>query len=118
MKTKELRVTDILLDTGNYRTGKQDDQRKAINALIEEQKGKLVVLPDKSLTFLDPPYFKQGPLRKPLQAEGSHPARWHGEEKVMPELDHLLRQPPANTNRIPWVPKTCVLTTVQRGPKI
>lgn len=44
MKTKELRVTDILLDAGNYRTGKQDDQRKAIKALIEEQKGKLVVL--------------------------------------------------------------------------
>ena len=44
MKEKEIRVTDILLDTGNYRTGKQDDQRKAIKALIEEQKGKLVVL--------------------------------------------------------------------------
>src|ERR1043165_1243992 len=44
MKEKAIRVTDILLDTGNYRTGKQDDQRKAFKALIEEQKGKLVVL--------------------------------------------------------------------------
>lgn len=44
MKAKEIRITDILLDTGNYRTGKQDDQRKAFKALIEEQKGKLVVL--------------------------------------------------------------------------
>jgi hypothetical protein len=44
MREKEIRVTDILLDTGNYRTGKHDDQRKAIKALIEEQKGKLVVL--------------------------------------------------------------------------
>lgn len=44
MKEKEIRVTDILLDTGNYRTGKQDDQREAIKALIEEQKHKLVNL--------------------------------------------------------------------------
>ena len=44
MKQKEIRVTDILLDTGNYRTGKQDDQREAIKALIEEQKNKLVNL--------------------------------------------------------------------------
>lgn len=44
MKEKEIRVTDILLDTGNYRTGKQDDQRDAIRALIEEQKNKLVRL--------------------------------------------------------------------------
>jgi len=44
MKEKEIRVTDILLDTGNYRTGKQDDQREAIKALIEEQKNKLVNL--------------------------------------------------------------------------
>ena len=44
MKEKEIRVTDILLDTGNYRTGKQDDQREAIRALIEEQKHKLVNL--------------------------------------------------------------------------
>jgi hypothetical protein len=44
MKEKEIRVTDILLDTGNYRTGKQEDQREAIKALIEEQKHKLVNL--------------------------------------------------------------------------
>jgi hypothetical protein len=44
MKEKEIRVTDILLDTGNYRTGKQDDQREAIKALIDEQKNKLVNL--------------------------------------------------------------------------
>jgi hypothetical protein len=44
MKEKEIRVTDILLDTGNYRTGKQGDQRDAIRALIEEQKNKLVRL--------------------------------------------------------------------------
>jgi hypothetical protein len=44
MKEKEIRVTDILLDTGNYRTGKQDDQREALKALIEEQKNKLVNL--------------------------------------------------------------------------
>jgi hypothetical protein len=41
MKDKEIRVTDLQLDTGNYRTGKQDDQRDAIRALIEEQKNKL-----------------------------------------------------------------------------
>jgi len=44
MKEREIRVTDILLDTGNYRTGKQEDQREAIKALIEEQKNKLVNL--------------------------------------------------------------------------
>jgi hypothetical protein len=44
MREKDIRVTDILLDTGNYRTGKQDDQRDAIRALIEEQKYKLVHL--------------------------------------------------------------------------
>jgi hypothetical protein len=44
MKEKEIRVTDILLDTGNYRTGKQNDQREAIKALIEEQKHKLINL--------------------------------------------------------------------------
>jgi hypothetical protein len=42
MKTKEIRVTDLQLDTTNYRTGKQNDQRDAIRALIEEQKNKLV----------------------------------------------------------------------------
>lgn len=44
MKTKEIRVTDLQLDTTNYRTGKQNDQRDAIRALIEEQKNKLVNL--------------------------------------------------------------------------
>ena len=44
MKEKEIRVTDLQLDTGNYRTGKQDDQREAIRALIEEQKNKLIRL--------------------------------------------------------------------------
>jgi hypothetical protein len=44
MKDKEIRVTDLQLDTGNYRTGKQDDQRDAIRALIEEQKNKLIHL--------------------------------------------------------------------------
>lgn len=44
MKEKDIRVTDLLLDTGNYRTGKQRDQREAIRALIEEQKNKLVRL--------------------------------------------------------------------------
>jgi hypothetical protein len=44
MKEKEIRITDLQLDTGNYRTGKQDDQRDAIRALIEEQKYKLVRL--------------------------------------------------------------------------
>lgn len=44
MKTKDIRVTDLQLDTGNYRTGKQNDQRDAIRALIEEQKNKLVNL--------------------------------------------------------------------------
>ena len=44
MKTKEIRVADLQLDTTNYRTGKQDDQRDSIRALIEEQKNKLVNL--------------------------------------------------------------------------
>lgn len=44
MKEKQIRVTDLLLDTGNYRTGKQNDQREAIRALIEEQKNKLIHL--------------------------------------------------------------------------
>lgn len=44
MNEKQIRVADLLLDTSNYRTGKQDDQRAAIGALIEEQKSKLVKL--------------------------------------------------------------------------
>ena len=44
MNEKEFRITSFELDTGNYRTGKQADQREAIRALIEEQKGKLVHL--------------------------------------------------------------------------
>lgn len=44
VKTKEIRVTDLQFDTTNYRTGKQNDQRDAIRALIEEQKNKLVNL--------------------------------------------------------------------------
>jgi hypothetical protein len=44
MNSKEIRVTDLQLDTTNYRTGKQNDQRDAIRALIEEQKNKLVNL--------------------------------------------------------------------------
>jgi len=44
MKTKDIRVTDLQLDTTNYRTGKQHDQRDSIRALIEEQKNKLVNL--------------------------------------------------------------------------
>ena len=44
MKVKEIRVVDLQLDTENYRTGKQADQREAIRALIEEQKHKLVHL--------------------------------------------------------------------------
>lgn len=44
MKEKTIRITDLQLDTGNYRTGKQEDQREAIRALIEEQKNKLVNL--------------------------------------------------------------------------
>jgi hypothetical protein len=44
MKEKQIRITDLQLDTTNYRTGKQDDQREAIRALIEEQKSKLVRL--------------------------------------------------------------------------
>ncbi|HKD79719.1 MAG TPA: ParB/Srx family N-terminal domain-containing protein [Candidatus Angelobacter sp.] len=44
MKDQVIRVTDLQLDTGNYRTGKQEDQREAIRALIEEQKIKLVHL--------------------------------------------------------------------------
>ncbi len=44
MKEKLIRVTDLQLDTANYRTGKQDDQREAIHALIDEQKIKLVHL--------------------------------------------------------------------------
>lgn len=44
MKEKLIRITDLQLDTGNYRTGKQSDQRQAIEALIEEQKNKLVRL--------------------------------------------------------------------------
>lgn len=44
MKEKQLRITDLQLDTGNYRTGKQADQRETIHALIEEQKHKLVHL--------------------------------------------------------------------------
>ncbi len=44
MKEKPVRVVDLQLDTGNYRTGKQSDQREAIRALIEEQKHKLVRL--------------------------------------------------------------------------
>jgi hypothetical protein len=44
MKPKDIRVTDLQLDTTNYRTGKQNDQRDAIRALIEEQRNKLVNL--------------------------------------------------------------------------
>lgn len=44
MKEKDIRITDLQLDTGNYRTGKQADQREAIKALIEEQRHKLVRL--------------------------------------------------------------------------
>lgn len=44
MKEKTIRITDLQLDTSNYRTGKQQDQREAIHALIEEQKNKLVRL--------------------------------------------------------------------------
>jgi hypothetical protein len=44
MKEKDIRIADLQLDTGNYRTGKQTDQREAIRALIEEQKHKLVRL--------------------------------------------------------------------------
>src|SRR5580698_4801042 len=44
MKQRQIRITDLQLDTGNYRTGKQDDQREAIHALIAEQKNKLVRL--------------------------------------------------------------------------
>jgi hypothetical protein len=41
---KDLKVTDLLLDTSNYRTGKQTNQREAIQAIIDEQKHKLVKL--------------------------------------------------------------------------
>jgi hypothetical protein len=51
MKTKEIRVTDLQLDTTNYRTGKQNDQREAIRALIEEQKNKLVNLAKDVMEF-------------------------------------------------------------------
>jgi len=44
MKEKQIRITDLQLDTGNYRTGKQEDQRESIRALIEEQQNKLVRL--------------------------------------------------------------------------
>ena len=44
MKEKEIRDTDLQPDTGNYRPGKQADQREAIRALIEERKAKLVRL--------------------------------------------------------------------------
>lgn len=51
MKEKSIRITDLQLDTGNYRTGKQDDQREAIRALIEEQKNKLVRLAQDILEY-------------------------------------------------------------------
>ena len=44
MTEKPIRITDLQLDTTNYRTGKQNDQREAIRSLIEEQKHKLVRL--------------------------------------------------------------------------
>src|SRR5208282_1983862 len=43
-REKEIGITDLRLDTGNYRTGKQENQRGAIHALVEEQRHKLVRL--------------------------------------------------------------------------
>jgi hypothetical protein len=41
---REVPVDSILLDTENYRTGKQSDQRAAIAAMIHDQSEKLVRL--------------------------------------------------------------------------